>query len=129
MLKLSRAELAQAIGIITGFNRLSYIQFKADPLIDPKCKLCEEENETFWHLVTECPRLCEIRREVFLDKTPTTDNWKVNKLILFSRYPIIQNMLSHGQEYNEQPIYEKDHLYSNDSESSNNKFHYRTYLT
>ena len=100
MLKLSMAELAQAISIITGFNRLSYIQFKADPSIDPMCRLCGKDNETFWHLATECPRLNSIRNEVFMDNIPTTDNWKVNKLISLSRYPTIQNMLSHEQEYN-----------------------------
>ena len=103
MLNLSRAELSQAISIITGFNMLSYIQSKADPHIDPSCRLCNEEAETFWHMITECPRLTGIRAEVFLDETPTTDNWKPNKLIAFSRYTTILNMLSHGQEYVEQP--------------------------
>ena len=121
MLKLSRAELAQVISIMTGFNRLSYMQFKADPSINPMCRLCGEDNETFWHLATECPRLNSIRNEVFMDNIPTTDNWKVNKLISFSRYPTIQNMLSHEQEYNEQPIYEIDHLFSDDSDSTNSE--------
>ena len=128
MLKLSRAELAKAISIITGFNRLSYMQFKADPAIDPTCRLCGEGNETFWHLVTECPRLNSTRQKFFLDNTPKKDEWKISKLISFSRYPIIQNMLSHEQEYNAQPIYEIDHLFSDDSDSSNSELRYRTYL-
>ena len=82
----------------------------------------------FWHLATEFPRLRAIRNEVFLDKIPTTDDWKVNRLISFSRYPNVQNMLSHGQEYNEQPLYEIDHLFSDDSDSSNSELQYRTYL-
>ena len=84
MLKLSRAELAKAISIITGFNRLSYMQFKADPAIDPTCRLCGEGNETFWHLVTECPRLNSTRQKFFLDNTPKKDEWKISKLISFS---------------------------------------------
>ena len=54
---LPRSHLTKLISIITGFNCLNYIQFKADPTINPGCRLCGEENETFWHLATVCPRL------------------------------------------------------------------------
>ena len=78
---LSRSHLSKLITIITGFNALSYKQFKANPEINPLCRLCNEENETFWHFVTECPRLKTIRDEVFLDKLPDTDNWSANQLL------------------------------------------------
>ena len=57
ILNLSRSHLTKLISIIMGFNCLSYIHFKADPTINPLYRLCGEENETFWHLVTVCPRL------------------------------------------------------------------------
>ena len=56
--------------IKTGFNSLSYVQFKANPEINPMCRLCHESNETYWHLVTECPRVETYRQEVFLDQPP-----------------------------------------------------------
>ena len=80
ILNISRSHLTRLISIITGFNCLSYIQFKANPTINPLCRLCGEENETFWHFVTECPRLQSYRTETFLDTPPQQDNWRLNIL-------------------------------------------------
>ena len=57
ILNLSRSHLTRLIAIITVFNCLSYIQFKANPTIKLLCGLRGEDDETFWHFVTECPRL------------------------------------------------------------------------
>ena len=38
-------------------------------------------------------------------------------MMQFSTYPIIHNLMSYTQEYNEQPVYELDFQYSEDSES------------
>ena len=48
----------------------------------------------------------------------------------FSTYPTIYNLMSYNQEYNEQPIYELDVQYSDDSDSDTNITHniYRSYL-
>ena len=48
-----RSGLTKLISLATGFNCLSYMQFNISPL----CRLCNEANETFWHLLTECPWL------------------------------------------------------------------------
>ena len=53
----------------------------------------------FWHLVTTCPRLRSIWEEVFQDKLPIEDKWMVYKLLQFSRYPIINNLLNCNYEY------------------------------
>lgn len=103
------------------------MKFKADPTISPTCRLCSEDNETFWHLVTNCSRLKTIREEVFLDKTPQTDDWNTYKILTFSKYPEIQGMLRHIQDYIDQPIYEIEHLFSDNSDSDN-ELPYRTYL-
>ena len=70
ILNISRSHLTRLISIITGFNCLSYIQFKANPEINPLCRLCGEENETLWHFVTDCPRLQSHRTDTFLDTLP-----------------------------------------------------------
>ena len=112
------------ISIITGFNCLSYIQFKANPTI------CGEDNETFWHFVTDCPRLYSHRTDTFLDKIPQQDNWQLNQIMQFGTYPTIYNLMSYNQEYNEQPIYELDLNYSEDSETDTTTLQnlYRSYL-
>ena len=95
---------------------MSYKQFKANPEINPLCRLCNENNETFWHFVTECPRLRAIRDEVFLDNLPDTDNWSAQQLLKFSTYPTIYNMMAYDQDYVTQPIYQIDTMYSTDSD-------------
>ena len=43
------------VGIITGHNIISYFQFKVDPDVNPMCRFCEEENESFHNkLSTPC---------------------------------------------------------------------------
>ena len=84
ILNISRSHLTRLISIITGFNCLSYIQFKANPAINPLCRLCGEDNETFWHFITDCPRLQTYRNDTFLDKLPQQDNWKLSQLRQFS---------------------------------------------
>ena len=79
-------------------------KFKADTTINPLCRLCGEENETFWHLATECPRPKTYLDDVFLDHYPAQDNWSISSLISFSTYPTVYNMMSFNQDYNEQPI-------------------------
>ena len=87
ILNISRSHLTRLISIITGFNCLSYIQFRANPAINPICRLCGEDNETFWHFITNCPRLQTYRNETFLDKLPQQDNWKISQIRQFSTYP------------------------------------------
>ena len=48
----------------------------------------------------------------------------------FSTYPTIYNLMSYDQEYNEQPLYDLDFQYSDDSESDTTILQnlYRNYL-
>ena len=55
ILKLGRIELSRFIKIITGHNGLFYFKHRVDPQINPTCRFCLEQDETFYHLVTECP--------------------------------------------------------------------------
>ena len=119
ILNISRSHLTRLISIITGFNCLSYIQFKANPAINPLCRLCGEANETFWHFVTECLRLQSYRNDTFLDSPPQQNKWKRQQIMKFSIYPTICNLMIYNQKYNEQPIFKLDLQYSDDSESDN----------
>ena len=66
-----------------------------DPNISKVCRLCEQENETFWHLIDECPRLEMTRREIFLDKNIRPDlTWSIKRLQRFINHPVIHKMLT-----------------------------------
>ena len=56
------------------------------------------------------------RNDTFLDQLPQQDNWKLKHIMQFSTYTPIYNLMSYDQEYNEQPVYELDFQYSDDSE-------------
>ena len=99
ILNISRSHLTRFISIITGFNCLSYIQFKANPSINPLCRLRREENETFWDFVMECPRLNSFRNDTFLVHLHNKITGSLNKLC---------NLMSYNQEYDEQLIHELD---------------------
>ena len=65
-----------------------------------------------------------------MDKPPQQDRWQLRQIMEFSTYPTIYNLMSYNQEYNEQPIYELDLQYSEDSESDTTILQnlYRSYL-
>ena len=65
-----------------------------------------------------------------LRPVPQNKIGKIDKLLKFSTNPIIYNLMSFQQEYNEQPIYEIDWLCCIDSDSDVKKQHnmYRRYL-
>ena len=77
ILNLSRSHLTGLIYIVIGFNCLSYIQFKANPTLNPLCRHYGEGNETFWHFAPDCPRLKTHREDIFLDKIPEQNNWSM----------------------------------------------------
>ena len=68
--------------------------------------------------------------QTFLDDLPQQDNWKLSQIRQFSTYPTIYNLMSYNQEYNEQPIYELDIQYTEDSDSDTTILQdlYRCYL-
>ena len=65
-----------------------------------------------------------------VDHYPAQDNWSISSLMSFSTYSIAYNMMSYNQDYNEQPIYELDCNYSEDSDFDKNVALnvYRSYL-
>ena len=54
ILKLSRQDLKLFVEIITGQNNLNYLNKIIFGLTD-LCQFCEEEKESFIHMINECP--------------------------------------------------------------------------
>ena len=84
MLKYSRAYVQLMTRAITGHNFLSKHQNRIGQPVATECRLCKEAPETFIHLITECPRLEQQRKDIFLDRVPDgTLNWKKGKIKKF----------------------------------------------
>ena len=87
-------ELSRFVRIVSGHNGLFYFKSKIDPEINPQCRFCLEADETFFHLVTDCPRFRADREDIFLDTVISNDmSWSVKKLLNFSNLAGIRDAL------------------------------------
>ena len=94
IMKLPRLQLARFVRIISGHNSLFYFRHKIDSSISPLCRFCLQENETFDHLVKECPHFYTYRCDYFTDMLITNDHkWSARDLIDFSYLPGINDAL------------------------------------
>ena len=88
--KLARLELGRFIRLITGHNNLNYFQTRIGLAGDRSCRLCREADETFLHLLHQCPRLRRARDDLFHGIYPTNDmTWSVRDLLNFSYLPTV----------------------------------------
>ena len=94
VLKLSRLELSRFLRLASGHNGLFYFKSKIDPEINAVCRFCLEDDETFYHFITNCPKFYQSRKDIFLDKTIDVDeNWSVRNMLLFSYLPGVREAL------------------------------------
>jgi ribonuclease HI len=84
-LELGRHKLGTLIRIITGHNGLAYFKHKIDPEIDPVCRFCQEDDETFHHFINDCPVFWRERMEV-IGNDGLICEWDVNMLMQFASF-------------------------------------------
>ena len=102
ILNLSRGQMRRLIELITGHSNLNYVQHKIDPVnISPLCRFCEEEDETFAHLLNECPCFLTYRRDI-LNNIPIINSlsWTTRQLLEFSYIPSIEEALTFEESHN-----------------------------
>ena len=76
-------------------NGLFYFRNKVDPEINPICRFCLEQDETFYQFLTDCPALRLTRQNVFLDQTIDNDmKWSIRELLLFSHKAGIEEAIN-----------------------------------
>ena len=92
--KLSRSSLSTLIKIVTGQNNLNYLTNIIFPELSDQCRFCEEEEETFIHLLNECPVFYQHRLALLNGATVVgTVDWKPHLLVKFAQHPSIEEAL------------------------------------
>ena len=92
ILKHGRAYMRRLIECTTGHNNLNYLQSKIYP---EDCRFCEEEPETFDHLLNECPCFQQARFDILHNQPiQNTLNWNSEDIIAFSHIPSIDEALT-----------------------------------
>ena len=99
--KLSRSNLSLLIQIVTGQNSLNYLTNKINPSHTDQCRYCEEEEETFIHILNECPVFHELRQNLLRGiPIENTNNWKPLTILKFAKEPqIMEALLENRGEY------------------------------
>ena len=118
-LKISRSHLTTC-STHNIFQLFELYTIKGAPRNKSNVKIVWGRERDFLAFYNSMPRLRTYREEIFNDKLPNERKWSIDKILKFSRYPVVNNYLSYQQEYNEQPIYEIDCQYSPDEGSENN---------
>ena len=94
ILKLSRKQMTLWIEITTGQNNLNYIQNKINNNISPLCRFCEEEDETFPHILNECPCFRQLRCDILQQMATDVEDWTVDNILKVANTPSIKYALS-----------------------------------
>ena len=94
ILKLNRGQLKKLIELITGQNNLNYMNNKVYGSED-LCRFCEEEEETFDHIINDCPCFYLDRCDL-LQNQPiiNTLEWDPEILLKFANIDTIKDALS-----------------------------------
>ena len=79
-MKISRKETSTYVELVTGQNNLNYIQSKMRE-ISPECRFCEEEDETFPHILNECPFFWQRPCDNLLDEATELNEWKIHVFV------------------------------------------------
>ena len=118
VLKMGTAMLGAWIKGITGHNNLAYFQSKLNPEIDPTCRLCEQENETLYHLMTNCEATSPLQMDIMQNKNPLPDmSWSVIEINKFLHHPTIHSLMAYNTQYITKDIEYIEHNYSSGASS------------
>ena len=101
--KLDRQEMTRFINIVTGHNNPAYHASKAsnDPEFDNGCRFCNTSEETFFHWVTDCPALHDLRQQyAILPIDRDKQHWSIDRLLAFSHDSRLTNIIDGDTSYN-----------------------------
>ena len=82
------------IEAITGQNNLIHNYSKQTDQ-DDLCRLCQEHQEDFVHLINDCPALWQKRWEIpLIGMIESTHEWTLHEIETFINIPVVHNLLS-----------------------------------
>ena len=98
LLKMGRKNLSRLVQFLTGHNKLKRHKNIQNGVDNPQsCRLCEEEEESSFHVIAECPATQFYRRNIFQNNTalPNPPDWTVSQVDRFLKESPIGTMLDH----------------------------------
>ena len=99
--QLSREQLSLLVQVITGHCNLLYHSrhYSSEQEEDTLCRLCLEEDEKPWHILTDCPALHQRRLDHFGWASVLTNNvsWTPKRLLAFFTEHSIQQLFNRLQ--------------------------------
>ena len=100
---MKRGNLGRLVQFLTGHNKLKRHRNIQNGIIDPEsCRLCQEDEESSYHVIAECPALQAYRGKIFQLPNPTIlpdpPVWSVMQISKFLRESPVGDMLD-GIEY------------------------------
>ena len=96
VLKMGTHMRSEWIKGMTGHNNLAYFQYKLNPVIDPTCRICLQENETLHHLMTDCEATTSLQMDIMKNKIPLPDmTWSVKEINTYIQHPLIRSLMTY----------------------------------
>ena len=93
--RLPRKKLSRLIRIVSGHNGLYYHRHNIDNSVDPLCRYCEIENESFEHFILRCQSFDADRQRIFQGRVIAGNmDWKIEELLEFSYLKRINDALT-----------------------------------
>ena len=96
LLDMNRDNLSRLVQFLTGHNNLKRHRNIQNGVNDPEsCRLCQEDEESSYHVIAECPAMQYFRRKIFQTPTLLPDPlvWSVMQVTRFLRESPIGDML------------------------------------
>jgi len=95
IIRLPRNQISILIQLITGHNYLNYHQSKVDPLTDPICRSCLEDDESSEHIIARCPAFCRARNLILGNNFLRLDSlvWTPSMLLRFLTETSMESVL------------------------------------
>ena len=92
-MSLSKNKIGQVVRALTGHDFRKRHNNIGNKDADKACSMCGEQEETPEHIIAFCPRLTQIRQNIFQEQTADIFQlWTVNKMTEFLSNPLILEM-------------------------------------